>query len=410
MTRILEGMGRRIYRSGVVLTQWVAVALSATMASGCVLLLHRRAERDGYPVLPPCATGLYSSLVTSRPLLSRIDEMRALAIDYCSFGFVNLLQARHPLPADFRPRWDAFTAEWAARPVHEFYRVPTDFTPPELPHEGRLLFTSPYPGEHEINNQAAFDFFPCKEGWTAPTMLLAHGLMSVSDFGYRLWAKRLNARGWNAVFVHLPYHYSRRLPRHFHGELCVGGDLLRTAAGIRQSVVECRIVLQQLRKKGGQLFGGWGTSYGGWIMALVACFEPLLQRLVLVEPILNIDNAIWKAPSSVSLRAGLRRVGLTPEDTARNMRLVCPGKLDALLPGQHILAIAGEFDRIAPPGEIEDLAKKWGGRFASFPQGHVGYTLMPESFRMAQEMWAGDFSKGPSFTAPATELKDEVAA
>jgi dienelactone hydrolase len=342
--------------------------------------------------------------VSSRTFLSRVDRARALAVDWVSFGFVNLLQARHPLSVDFRERWDAFTAEWAARPVADFYEIPAAFVPPELPHEGRLLFPSPYPGAHEINNRAAFDFFPCKEGWTAPTMLLAHGLMSVSDIGYRLWARRLNARGWNAIFVHLPYHYSRRLPWHFHGELSVGGDLLRTAAGIRQSVVECRLILRQLQKKGGRVFGGWGTSYGGWIMALLACFEPLLQRLVLVEPILNIDNAIWKAPSSVSLRAALRRVGLTPEETSKNMRLVCPGKLKTHLSGQHILMLAGQYDVIAPPDEIEALARTWdNARFACFPQGHVGYTLMPESFRMAQELWPADFSEGPSFTEQASE-------
>jgi len=345
----------------------------------------------------------------SRTLLSRLDEARALLIDGFSFGFINVLQARHPLPDNFRARWDQFAAEWAGRPVEEFYRIPDDFSRPVLPDRGRLHFPSPFPGEHAVNNQAAFDFFPCKEGWTAPTMLLAHGLMSVSDIGYRLWARRLNARGWNAVFIHLPYHYSRRLPWHFHGELCVGGELLRTAAGIRQSVVECSIVLQELRKKGGTLFGAWGTSYGGWIMALLACFEPLLQRLVLVEPILNIDNAIWKAPSSVALRASLRRLGLGPEDTAGSMRLVCPGKLKALLPGHHMLMIAGQYDKIAPPGEVEELARLWdNAHFACFPQGHVGYTLMPESFRMAQEIWGADFVGGPSFTAPVSDLNEEV--
>ena len=345
----------------------------------------------------------------SRSFLARLDHARAVAVDVASFGFVNVLQARHPLPADFRTRWDIFSAEWQGRPVADFYQIPEDYVLPELPHQGRLTFASPHPGEHELNNKAGFDFFPCKEGWTAPTMLLAHGLMSVSDFGYKLWARRLNARGWNAVFVHLPYHYSRRLPWHFHGELCVGGELLRTAAGVRQSVVECRVVLQQLRKKGGQLFGAWGTSYGGWMMALLGCFEPLLQRLVLVEPILNIDNAIWKNPSSVSLRNGLRKVGLGPEDTAKVMRLVCPGKLLPLVRGEHILMIAGEYDQIAPPEEIEVLSRHWAGsRYACFPQGHVGYTLMPESFRMAQELWASDFARGPSFTAPASELKDEA--
>jgi dienelactone hydrolase len=344
-----------------------------------------------------------------RTFLSRVDEARAMLVDLVSFGFVNVMQARHRLPPDFRARWDGFTTEWAGRPVEEFYRIPDHFVPPELPERGRLLFPSPFPGEHEPNNTASFDFFPCKAGWSAPTMLLAHGLMSVSDFGYRLWARRLNALGWNAVFVHLPYHYSRRIPWHFHGEMCVGGELLRTAAGLRQSVVECRIVLQQLRKKGGNLFGGWGTSYGGWIMALLACFEPLLQRLVLVEPILNVNNAIWKAPSSITLRRALRKIGITPEDTAGSMRLVCPRKLTPLLPGRNIITIAGQYDKIAPPQEIEELAKAWdNAHFACFPQGHVGYTLMPESFRMAQEIWAADFAGGPSFTAPESELKGEA--
>jgi len=341
--------------------------------------------------------------------LSRFEQARAMVVDFVSFGLVNLLQARHPLPTDFRIRWDRFTEEWTGRPVEEFYRVPVDFVPPELPDQGRLLFPSPYPGEHEKNNMAAFDFFPCKQGWTAPTMLLAHGLMSVSDFGYKLWARRLNEQGWNAVFVHLPYHYSRRLPGHFHGELCVGGELLRTAAGIRQSVVECRAVLQQLSKKGGTLFGGWGTSYGGWIMALLGCFEPLLQRLIMVEPILHIDNAIWRSPSSVSLRAGLRKVGLGPEDTAINMRLVCPAQQKPLLRGEHILMLAGQYDQIARPEEIQELQRLWtGSHYACFPQGHVGYTLMPESFRMAQELWPADFVKGSSFTVPTSELKTEA--
>jgi hypothetical protein len=32
---------------------------------------------------------------------------------------------------------------------------------------------------------------------------------------------------------------------------------------------------------------------------------------------------------------------------------------------------------------------------------------MPESFRMAQEIWASDFASGPSFTAPVSDLKSE---
>ena len=71
--------------------------------------------------------------------------------------------------------------------------------------------------------------------------------------------------------------------------------------------------------------------------------------------------------------------------------------------------LAGQYDRIARPEEIEDLSRLWkGSRFACFPQGHVGYTLMPESFRMAQEIWNADFAGGPSFTVPESDLKDEA--
>ena len=341
----------------------------------------------------------------SRPLLERLDEMRALAVDIASFGFVNLLQSRHPLPPDFRQTWDDFAAEWSTRPSRITIAFPKASSLRNCPIRAGSNFPVPIPAITPPITSPPSISFPASKAGTAPTMLLAHGLMSVSDFGYRLWARRLNALGWNAVFIHLPYHYSRRLPRHFHGELCISGDLLRNAAGIRQSVVECRIVLQQLYKKGGRLFGGWGTSYGGWMMGLLGCFEPLLQRLVLVEPILQIDNAIWKSPSSVALRAALRKVGLTPDDTARCMRLVCPGKLKPLLDPHHVIMLAGLYDRIAPPEEIDELARFWGGaHFAAYPQGHVGYTLMPESFRLAQKIWASDFTLESS-SDPEPEVK-----
>jgi len=91
------------------------------------------------------------------------------------------------------------------------------------------------------------------------------------------------------------------------------------------------------------------------------------------------------------------------------MRLVCPASQKPLLAPEHILMLAGEFDRIAPPAEIEELARLWGGaHYACFPQGHVGYTLMPESFRMVQELWPSDFASGTSFTAPVQESKSDA--
>ncbi|PAW79751.1 MAG: hypothetical protein B9S32_00040 [Verrucomicrobia bacterium Tous-C9LFEB] len=329
---------------------------------------------------------------TASPFLDKVDRWRAGVVDAVSFGFVNTVARRHRLPKDLLQRWHQYASHWAARSSSEYYAIPDDHELPPMPHSGPWRFVSPIRSDYSDNNTTAFDLFPCKKGWSAPTMILAHGLMSVSDMGYRLWAKRLNERGWNAVFMHLPYHYSRRLRRHLTGEFAVSAHPLRTAEGIRQAVVEARVLLRTLKNMGGQLFGGWGTSYGGWIMAQTACVDPLLQRLILVEPILNIETAIWESPASITVRQHMRQAGIKREDLRPHLRLCCPSHQKPLTEGRNVLLLAGEYDRIAPPELIRQLNQKWeGSHYHCFKQGHVGYTLMPESFRLAQDLWADDF-------------------
>lgn len=328
-------------------------------------------------------------------LTESFHRWRAGVVDWASFGAVNLLQRRHPPPRDFPARWEAYTRRCDAMSVEEFYALPPDYEFPSWPghSETHWRFPTPVPGETEINNHAGFDLYPCGLGWgKAPTMILAHGWMSVSDFGYKRWARRLNQVGWNAVFMHLPYHYSRRLPGHLHGEYAINAHLIRVAEGIRQAVLELRVLTKMLTDQGCPLIGGWGTSYGGWIMGMTACVEERLRRLILVEPILDVQEAIWHTPASVTIRRELNKLGLGPEDTKPHMRLCCPSRSQPRTDGGNVLLIAGIWDRIASPEKIGALREAWpGAHYAEYKQGHVGYTLMPQSFRRAQELWPEDF-------------------
>lgn len=329
-------------------------------------------------------------------VIESFDRWRAGVVDWASFGAVNLLQRRHPPPRDFRSQWEAYAEKCAQLSVEEFYAMPSDYEWPTWPAdpEARWRFPTPDPGELEGNNHAGFDLYPCGKGWgEAPTMILAHGWMSVSDFGYKLWARRLNRVGWNAVFMHLPYHYSRRLPGHLHGEYAINAHLIRVAEGIRQAVLELKVLINLLKQQGCPLVGGWGTSYGGWIMGMAACVEPQMNKLILVEPILDVQEAIWQTPASVTIRRELNKLGLGPEDTAPHMRLCCPSRSRPHTSGDNILLIAGIWDRIASPEKIRGLQAAWpGAHYAEYKQGHVGYTLMPESFRRAQELWPEVFA------------------
>jgi len=329
-------------------------------------------------------------------MVRHLHRLWARAVDEVSFGAINALHLRHDADAG---RLRDYIAGWSGASFEEYYGVTGAGAAaaaaaldalPEIPRH--LRFPSPLPGAFAANNLAAFDLYPAPAGWTAPTFLIAHGLMSVSDVGYRAWAARLNAQGWNVVFVHLPYHYARRPAGYLSGELSVSPDLVRTAEGARQSVIELRLLLRWLAARGGRLFAASGTSYGAWIMALLGCVEPLVGRLILVEPILDLQAAIWDSPACATVRRVLRRRGITPELTAAHLRLCCPLHAPPRLDPRHVLLLAGTYDRIAPPATIRALHEKWAGsHFHEFPQGHVGYRLLPESFRLAAELWPEDF-------------------
>ena len=321
------------------------------------------------------------------------------AVDEASFGAINFLHLRHAADAAglaaYVKRWEgaAFADYYRPDPAAEAQalgKLAAVVPPADRP--SRVRFSSPLPGTVTANNQAVFDLYPCSRGWSAPTLLVAHGLMSVSDLGYRRWAATLNRRGWNVVFVHLPYHYARRPAGSFSGELSVTADLVRTVEGVRQAVMEMRILLQWLEGLGGSRFSAWGTSYGAWISALLGCVEKRVDRLILVEPILDIDTAIWHSPACAAIRRAMRRQGIDPAHTEPHLRLCCPLQAPLPLDPRQTLLLAGTYDRIAAPATIRALHEKWAGsHYYEFPQGHVGYRLLPESDRLAMELWPEDF-------------------
>jgi dienelactone hydrolase len=215
----------------------------------------------------------------------------------------------------------------------------------------------------------------------APTVIMLHSLMSVSDAGYRHWARRFNSLGWNAAFVHLPFHYSRRPRGHLNGELCCTADLVLTGDTLRQAVVEIRQLMAWLRAEGGGEFGLLGTSYGGWVAALVASLEPDLRFLALLAPMVNIGHALYEGPTSWAIRGHLARAGLDRTLVDRHAHLTSP--LRAPPAGdvaERTIIIGGVFDRIVRLVDLEALRESWpGSELVTVPQAHFGYGMIRQA-------------------------------
>ena len=306
------------------------------------------------------------------------EKAVALAIDTAMCAAMYAIQRRHRLNGESHRELENYIA--ACEPLSRnayFAGAPLPFHSADF-EVATLHWASPVGTAYPENNRTHFDLFRCAAGWKAPTVLMFHALMSSSNRGYRQWAADFNARGWNACFVHLPYHYSRRPGRHANGELAITADLVRTAEGLRQGVAEARQFMAALRGQGCGEFGLWATSYGGWIGALLASVESDFRFVALMEPIVDVSHAIWVSPAGLSLRRELVRLGIEPALIERHYRLASPLHGEPLCGSDKVVFCGGAYDRIAPLEPIKRIHELWrGSELIEVAQGHFGYRMKP---------------------------------
>src|SRR6266853_4915109 len=313
----------------------------------------------------------------------------ATAVDLAMCASINLLQSRHRLNGRSAEEMERYVAECEKLTPHEYYAVRQDVDLVAAIRHGSgasVTWRSPIQTKFPRNNAARADFFWCAARKHAPTLFVLHALMSATHIGYRRWAARFNELGWNACFVHLPYHYSRVPRGYWNGELAITADLIRNAEGLRQGVIEVRQLIAALRDRGCREFGILGTSYGGWIGALLATVERDLRFVALMAPIVNVEHAIWENPGARFMRRELRRANIEPSLVARHFHLSSPMHNQPLCNGDRVLFVAGEFDSIARPADLETIQQKWrGSELLRVRQGHFGYRMLRETITRLKE-------------------------
>jgi 1-acyl-sn-glycerol-3-phosphate acyltransferase len=318
----------------------------------------------------------------------RLQRMTATTVDSLICASLNLLHTRHRLNECSRDEMKSYVEECERLDAQQYYASPHDNALVEALKNGHatIEWRSPIETQFAANNIARADFFPSERGRGAPTVLILHALMSASRIGYRRCAERFNELGWNACFIHLPYHYSRVPRGYWNGELAITCDLIRNAEGLRQGVTELRQLMSALRERGSGEFGVLATSYGGWIGALLAMVERDLRFAALMAPIVNIEHAIWESPAARSIRRELRGANIEPPLVARHFHLSSPIHNVPLCDSARVLFVAGEFDSIAPLEQLETIHQKWrGSELLRVRQGHFGYRMLRDTIKRLQE-------------------------
>jgi len=316
------------------------------------------------------------------------------AVDSLLCASINWLHRRHPLNGHSRQEMERYLTACERLSPQEYYVLPQtngsngDANSKPTVNGVRderittLSWESPIKTAFAANNTARADFFRTDARlWTgAPTVFLLHALMSSSPIGHHRWAEKFNELGWNACFVHLPYHFSRAPTGYWNGELAITPDLIRNAEGLRQGVIEVRQIMESLRGHGCHEFGVLATSYGGWIGALLTLVESDFRFVALMSPIVNVEHAIWQSPAARRLRRELVQANVERALVARHFHLSSPLHGRPACDPTRILFVTGEFDSIAPPAEIEAIQQTWrGSELLRVRQGHFGHRMMPET-------------------------------
>lgn len=243
--------------------------------------------------------------------------------------------------------------------------------------ENRLRWESPVKSGFVENDLACAELFPLPDRNDAPTVIILHALMSASAAGYRKLAGWFNARGWNAAILHLPFHYSRVPRGYLNGSQAVSANLIRNGQTLRQGVIEVRQLMAWFRARGVAEFGLMGTSFGGWIAALTTFLERDFRFVSLIQPIVNVDHALWRNPSARVMRSLLRREGIVPEDARRHEHLSSPLHGQPLCGGERVMICAGRYDLVSPREELRVLANRWrGAELLEVEQGHFGHAAL----------------------------------
>jgi len=304
-------------------------------------------------------------------------------LDFALCVLMNGIQRRHRLDGGSRAALERYLDECQSLTPAEFFAAPAFEPRPALePGSGLpiLRWKTPRSSGFPANDLAHALLFMPHPG--APTVLLLHALASAGDKGYRAWARRFNAAGWNACFIHLPYHYSRVPAGCRNGELAITPDLVRTAQGLRQGVTELRQLMTWLRAQGVREFGLWATSYGGWIGALLLGVEPQFRFAVLQAPIVNVSRTIWESAAARHLRSELSRCGITRALVERHGHLTFPMRVQPVCGPERVILAAGLWDRIALAQDIAALHRAWAGSaFISIEQGHYGFRMAEACFQ-----------------------------
>jgi hypothetical protein len=283
-------------------------------------------------------------------------------------------------PASF---WAASRVEDPAPLTARLVRAPSPWAR-LIPRAARPTFIDLYgpsqgPGEHwgATNLRARLALHPDPG---APFVLVLHGYAVPAPWYEERQMQLLTRKGFSVGRLDMPFHLSRRIPRHAPGSGFFSTDPERTLAVISQAAEDAAAVMAWVRDELGVPVGVHGVSLGGLVGGLLAATVPLQSAILITPPCDLAEIMLELAPLRLRRELDLLdgRGGPWGVDAAAarahlNERLG-PVTLRRLAPRtspERIVVVVADHDRIVGAGPVREMAEAWGVDMWQYGLGHV---------------------------------------
>ena len=219
-----------------------------------------------------------------------------------------------------------------------------------------------------------------KENGVAHVRLFRHAEVRpaiVCIHGYRAGTFRFEERAWAAAWLYrlgldvalftLPFHALRAPASRKRTPLFPSADVARTNEGFAQAVWDLRALVAWLRARGASKVGVAGMSLGGYTTALAATVESSLDFAIPFIPVADMTDVVvdHEALRGTTVPHELVEAG------KRSMHRVRPLARTPAIPGERVLVVAAENDRIARRTHAEMLARHFDAELVTFPGAHL---------------------------------------
>jgi hypothetical protein len=198
------------------------------------------------------------------------------------------------------------------------------------------------------------------EGGPRPWLVCVHGFgmgTPLVNFG-GFTAKHLHDDlGLNLIFPCLPLHGPRGGGRVSGSEL-IEPDYLNLMHTFAQAAWDVRRTLLWVRSRQPKGIGLYGISLGGYVSALVSCFEADLDCVIGVIPMVDLisaarDNEPW------IFRRYEQEFEMDWEAMRAITHVVSPLSLPPRVPRERCFICAGTADRVVRPNHARGLWRHW---------------------------------------------------